>query len=179
MSNLPTESQNQNNNQGQKDYITLNIYQNNNQRNLNPVLNQTEANLKLNDNHLIQNKNEFEQFKVNNKFAYLDNTRENQNPNFIHQQKFPGNAGTINQAQKDTNSTLSDKKKKEEMEKEAEKERKRRKSNKIKYYGTCICLSLLMPILGCILGILILKDGYDRDFRDREDDDQEYNFNIY
>ena len=165
MSNLPTESQNQNNNQEQKDYITLNIYQNNNQRYLNPVLNQTEANLKLNDNHLIQNKNEF---------AYLDNTRENQNPNFNPQQKFPGNAGTINQAQKDTNSTLSDKKRKEEIEKKAEEEKKRREHNKKRAIKECICLSIFLPILGCIIGGIFLLIDYLNDFKDRKnpyDDD--------
>jgi hypothetical protein len=168
MSNLPTESQNHNNNQGQKDYITLNIYQNNNQRNLYPVINQTEANLKLNDNHLIQNKNEFGQLRANNNFAYLDNTRENQNPNFISQQKFSGNAEKINQAQKDTNSIISNIKKKKEMEKEAEEERKRRSRNKRDTIISCIAISIFLPIIGCLLGILILRDGYKRGFRDRE-----------
>ena len=166
MADLPTTSKNYNNNQGQKDYITLNIYQNNLQRNLDPVINQTEANLKLNENHLIQNKNEFEPLRYNNNFAYLDNTRENQNPNFIPQQKFSGNVVKINQTSKDTNSIISNMKKKEEMEKSAEQERKRRSFNKKRLIVTCICLSLLLPILGCILGIYILYKDYKNDFRD-------------
>ena len=166
MADLPTTSKNDNNNQGQKDYITLNIYQNNLQRNLDPVINQTEANLKLNENHLIQNKNEFEPLRYNNNFAYLDNTRENQNPNFIPQQKFSGNVVKINQTSKDTNSIISNMKKKEEMEKSAEQERKRRSFNKKRLIVTCICLSLLLPILGCILGIYILYKDYKNDFRD-------------
>ena len=166
MADLPTTSKNYNNNQGQKDYITLNIYQNNLQRNLDPVINQTEANLKLNENHLIQNKNEFEPLRYNNNFAYLDNTRKNQNPNFIPQQKFSGNVVKINQTSKDTNSIISNMKKKEEMEKSAEQERKRRSFNKKRLIVTCICLSLLLPILGCILGIYILYKDYKNDFRD-------------
>ena len=166
MADLPTTSKNYNNNQGQEDYITLNIYQNNLQRNLDPVINQTEANLKLNENHLIQNKNEFEPLRYNNNFAYLDNTRENQNPNFIPQQKFSGNVVKINQTSKDTNSIISNMKKKEEMEKSAEQERKRRSFNKKRLIVTCICLSLLLPILGCILGIYILYKDYKNDFRD-------------
>ena len=166
MADLPTTSKNDNNNQGQKDYITLNIYQNNLQRNLDPVINQTEANLKLNENHLIQNKNEFEPLRYNNNFAYLDNTRENQNPNFIPQQKFSENVVKINQTSKDTNSIISNMKKKEEMEKSAEQERKRRSFNKKRLIVTCICLSLLLPILGCILGIYILYKDYKNDFRD-------------
>ena len=166
MADLPTTSKNYNSNQGQKDYITLNIYQNNLQRNLDPVINQTEANLKLNENHLIQNKNEFEPLRYNNNFAYLDNTRENQNPKFIPQQKFSGNVVKINQTSKDTNSIISNMKKKEEMEKSAEQERKRRSFNKKRSIVTCICLSLLLPILGCILGIYILYKDYKNDFRD-------------
>ena len=83
MSNLPTESEIYGKSKNDNDGIVLNIYnkpaQNNEESNENSEINQTEANLKLEDNY-YNNLDNNPMALQNNKFTIYDNTRENPSP---------------------------------------------------------------------------------------------------
>lgn len=83
MTNLPTESEIYGNSKKDKDVIVLNIYnkqqQNDEESNASLDNNQTEANLKLDDNYYNKLANNPMPLQ-NNNFVIYDNTRDNPNP---------------------------------------------------------------------------------------------------